>query len=225
MVRGKKRIGAWGGALGGGVTAVLATMSFSVKTVQSLVSEPEPVIWVEEDWVMVLNEPDDGIHSPQFHTVMAPSADVEGNYAQVLWNYRETPDFSSGGIQLQSYDGEDLLRVRTVETRSLSSEAETISWTQGLWTDGAVLTFYIDNGNSTTWGSFGRDMRIDESATVPNLNDYDPDASVANCMVTFGSNRVETLMITQVRRYGESGLISVDSTPRVVYDFGDDFVD
>ena len=176
-------------------------------------------MWVEEDWMMVLNEPNDGIVSPQFHTIMSPVGNVDSNYAQVLWTYRETPDYAAGGIQLQSYDGEELLRVRSVESRALSTTAETVTWTQGLTTDGVVLSFYIANGLSTTWGDFGRDMRIDENTSISNLNGYSTAVSADNTCVTYGSNRVDVLMITQVRRYGALGLISVDHTPRIVYEY------
>jgi len=218
----KQKTGVFGVVLGA-VAVGAVTLSLTAQQAQSVGEGAEPVIWVEEDWVMVLNEPDDNLYSPQFSTVMSPGGSAGGNYAQVLWNHRETPDFSPGGIQLQSYDGDFLLRVRSVESRVLSSSAETITWTQGLWTDGAVLTFYIDNGLSTSWGSFGRDMRIDEAATIANLDGYDAGTSAANCRITYGTNRVESLMITQVRRYGASGLLSVDVTPRVIYQYGDDF--
>ena len=60
----------------------------------------EPVVRVEEDWMLVLNEPDGNVDSPQFHTVMSPFSDASSFFAQVLWNYRETPDFVTGGVQL-----------------------------------------------------------------------------------------------------------------------------
>jgi hypothetical protein len=207
---------------GGMLTVVLAVLAGSAPVAESVVPQVEQVLWVEEDWVMVLNEPNDNIQSPQFHTIMAPLGHLDANYAQVLWNYRETPDYTPGGIQLQSYNDEDLLRVRTVEDRLLSTQGETITWTQGLWTDGATLSFYIENGYSSTWGEFGRDMRIDESAAYQNLNTYSTDVSVENCSITYGSNRVNSLVITQVRRYGQDGLISVDATPRVVFQYQDD---
>lgn len=206
-----------GGAAVGLLAVGAVVLSLGAPEAKSLVGVPEPVIWVEEDWAMIVNEPNDSLYAPQFHTIMSPNSDTVGNYAQVLWNYRETPDFTAGGIQLQSYAGDDLLRVRSVESRTLSTTAETITWTQGLWTDGSVLTFYIDNGMSSSWGTFGRDMRIDETATIANLNSYSPNTSVQNCRITYGANRVDSLMVTQVRYYGVSGLLAVDTTPRVVY--------
>lgn len=178
----------------------------------------EPVIRIEEDWTLVLNEPDDNVDSPQFHTIMAPYSTYASNYAQVLWNYRETPEFVSGGVQLQSYEADRMTRARSMEFRKLDTNAETITWTQRLETDGVALTFEVDNGASETWGSFGKDMRLSSDAHLPDLGSYDPEFSVQNSGVTYGSNRVDLMVITQVRYYGPSGLLSVDPTTRVVFE-------
>jgi len=177
----------------------------------------EPVIRVEEDWKLVLNEPDGSVDSPQFHTIMSPYTDVDSFYAQVLWNYRETPDFTAGGVQLQSYAGESLIRRRSMEFGQLSTSAETITWTQTLTTDGVALTFDVTNGQSTTWGTFGTNMRISSDANLPDLSGYSPDVSAHESCVTYGGNRVDLLVITEVRYYGASGVLGVDNTPRVVF--------
>jgi hypothetical protein len=178
----------------------------------------EPVVRVEEDWMLVLNEPDGNVDSPQFHTVMSPFGDAGSFYAQVLWNYRETPDFVAGGVQLQSYEGESLIRRRSMEYGQLSSTAETITWTQSLTTDGVALSFEVTNGQSTTWGTFGTNMRISSDANLPDLNGYSPDVSARQSSVTYGGNRVNVMSISQVRYYGASGLLWVDDTPRVVFE-------
>lgn len=190
-------------------------------TLQAQLAEPSidesaAVTAVEEDWAMVLNEPDGNVDSPQFHTIMSPYESTDGYFAQVLWNYRETPNYSAGGVQLQSYYSEGLLSRRSMEYGQLSNRAESITWTQRLETDGASLSFEVNNGESQTWGSFGRDMRISADAGLANLNGYSPDTSARESCVTYGSNRVESMMITQVRYYGESGLLWVDFTPRMV---------
>ncbi|MFH1109138.1 MAG: hypothetical protein V1790_08100 [Planctomycetota bacterium] len=177
----------------------------------------EPVIRVEEDWKLDLNQPDGSVDSPQFHTIMSPYTDVDSFYAQVLWNYRETPDFTAGGVQLQSYAGESLIRRRSMEFGQLSTSAETITWTQSLTTDGVALSFEVTNGQSTTWGTFGTNMRISSDANLPDLSGYSPDVSAQESCVTYGGNRVDLLVITEVRYYGVSGLLGVDNTPRVVF--------
>lgn len=199
------------------LVAPAAILSFGAASLwPSYASAPvsDPVLRVEEDWELVVNDPNNNVTSPQFQTVMSPLADLDSYYAQTLWNYRETPDFTPGGVQLQSYVGETLIRKRSVESRILSTSAETITWMQALETDGATLTFSVNNGQSTTWGAFGRDMNISNTANLPDLNQYDPSVSASNACVTFGGNRVESLVLKEVRYYGASGLLAVDNSPR-----------
>lgn len=184
--------------------------------IQASAPVSEPVVRVEEDWELVVNEPDGDATSPQFHTVMSPFDHVNSFHALTLWNYREMPDFAPGGVQLHSYDGETLVRKRSIESGSLSTTAETITWTQSLETDGTTLTFSITDGNSTTWGSFGRDMNISSSANLAQLNGYDTETSVTNSCITYGANRVESFKIKRVRYYGTSGLLYVDVMDREV---------
>lgn len=185
----------------------------------------EPVIRIEEDWYLVLNEPSDELEAPQFYTTMSPGDTLDWFYAVVIWNYRELPEYAPGGLQLQSWFGDTRLRRRSVGAQMLSTTAETIAWTQVLETDGTQLSFEITNGQSATWGEFGRDMKIYEYAFLPNLNAYDTNQSVENACITYGANRVDALVITQVRRYGRNGLISIDWTPKIVYEGVDPLID
>lgn len=185
-----------------------------------------PIVRVEEDWQLVLNEPNDGTDCPQFHTVMSPTGTVDEYYAEVLWNHREIPEYASGGVQLRSWYDELLLRRRSVEYRTLSTSAETITWTQAMQADADVLTFWVLNGNSTTWGAFGRDMVIDVPTGILDLSLYSPTVSAANSCITYGSNRVESLRITAVRYYGpEDVLLWEDFTTLNVYELGDHELD
>lgn len=197
--------------LGVATAAVLTSAAFAQE-------EPNPVVRVEEDWKLVLNDPNTSVDSPQFHTTMSPVPGVESYYAVVTWNYYEAPDFVAGGLQLHSWNGDTEIRRRGVMTAPLSTTAETITWTQALQTDGIMLVFSIQNGNSATWGAFGRDMQIEANANLPDLNAYTTGTSVGNSCITYGQNRVNLLMITAVRRYdAEGNLLSTDETPRVVY--------
>lgn len=181
-----------------------------------------PIVRVEEDWELVLNEPNDDADCPQFHTVMSPLGDASSYYAEVLWNYREVPDYASGGIQLRSWYDELLLRRRTVDTRTLSEAAETIRWTQALQANDEELTFSLTNGTSTTWGAFGRDMVIDIPTGIVELSGYNPHVSAANSCITYGSNRIESLRITAVRYFGPEGVLLYEDLSSVsVYELGD----
>lgn len=190
----------------------------SIPSTSAQLSEStEPVLRVEEDWQLNLNEPDDNVDSPQLHTIMTPYGDVDSYFAQVLWNYRETPNFVAGGVQLQSYRGEDMQSRRSLEFGQLSTRAESVRWTQALETDGMRLVFEVVDGESETWGSFGREMRISDDANLASLDEYSPDTSARESCVTYGGNRVDSLVITEVRYYGASGLLWTDSSPRVVF--------
>ena len=46
---------------------------------------PPAIIRIEEDWILILNEPNDAMFAPQFHTVMSPFNDLESVYLQVIW--------------------------------------------------------------------------------------------------------------------------------------------
>lgn len=203
----------------GAISTALALLAvlWPASNVLSLDEGADPVVRVEEDWQLVLNEPDDAMTSPQFHTVMSPLSNIDTSYAQVLWNYREVPDFVAGGLQLQGWNGEQMVNSKTVRITPLSTSAETIRWTQVLEIVWGELFFDIINGQSTTWGLFGKDMRLQQYGTVPNLNAYSPQVSVNNSCITYGSNRVTQLVITEVRYYGPWGLLYTDSTPKTVY--------
>jgi hypothetical protein len=184
----------------------------------------DPVYRIEEDWQLVLNEPQPLVSAPQFHTVMSPFGSLSGYYALVIWNYRENAegDVELGGLQIQDWNGESQLGRNSVGTAALSTTAETVTWTQRLSVNSTQYTFEILNGHSETWGNFGEDMRVCRSPGWSDLSSYSTDVSASNSWITYGANRVNHLAITQVRRYKMSGAVVVDSTPRVVYEHHDE---
>lgn len=180
----------------------------------------EPVTRVEEDWFLWVQEPNGTVYSPQFHTVMSPFGHMDSYYFQVTWNYRELPDFMSGGFQVQSWDGESNLNTQSVERIELSREAEIITWTQVLEVNGTQVGFSVINGMSATWGTFGHpDTTIIHNGSFSDLGGYSPDVSIGNSWITYGENRVFILKIRAVRYYGASGLLRTDTTQRVVYHY------
>jgi hypothetical protein len=173
---------------------------------------------VEEDWELVLNDPANDITAPQFHTVMCARGSTSSVYAQVLWNYREQPDFRAGGLQLEAWDNDYQLDLLPVYEQSLSRDRETITWTQRLETNGSQLIFKLLDGRSISWGYFGGStMTVDLKESLPHLNHYSSAASKANSCVTFGLNRVSLLRILRVRKYDASGLVTEDNTPITIY--------
>jgi hypothetical protein len=182
--------------------------------------EPSDIIRIEEDWEVVLNEPNEDVDAPQFHTLMAPFAHFEPFHFQISWNYRGEPDFVSGGMQVLAWFGESCIGQKSYREDKLSICAETITWTSVLETNGCSLKFEVINGASQTWGAFGgSETSLTGPIYIPNLNFYSTDFSAANSWISYGANRVDLLRIKEVRRYNQVGqLIARDTTPRVVYE-------
>ncbi len=177
------------------------------------------VLRVEQDWRLILNEPNDDVQSPQLHTTMllGLDGDSEPYVVQVCWNYREHPAFEAGGVQVQLWHGEERVASQHVSLAPLSAPLETITWTQIVEIDGSVVSFRISDGHSTTWGSFGRGMQLVADTSLTNLNGYKTRSSMDGSMITYGANRVDSLTITGVRWYGQEGLLLDDALPHVVY--------
>ncbi len=212
-----KRFRAGSGAVGLTVS-VLGLMSF---TAPGLADEGPVPVRVEEDWEVVLNEPESNLDAPQLHTVISPWTDMDHYYGQVTWNYREIPDFVSGGMQISAWRGDEILAKRVAREDPLSTAAETLSWTQSMrCTIQGSLVFQIKDGVSATWGQFGgTELTLMGTVGLYNLSGYSTDFSVANSWVSFGSNRVDLVRIKEVRRYdANNNLISRDTSPRVVFE-------
>lgn len=185
--------------------------------------DPPEVMRVEEDWEVVLNEPNEDVDAPQFHTLMAPFAHFEPFHFQISWNYRGEPEFIAGGMQVVAWFGDSCIGKKSYREDKLSSYAETITWTSVLETNGCALKFEVLNGTSQTWGSFGGpETSLLGDVHIPNLNYYSTDFSAGNSWISYGSNRVDILRIKEVRRYDAQGqMIARDTTPRVVYELDD----
>ena len=176
------------------------------------------VVRVEEDWELELASPASQKASPQFETLMSPFGHVVTAYARVTWNYLELPDFSPGGLQLQAWNGENVLFENHLALSPLDAEGETLTWTQVMEAQDGALTFRIANGHSPSQPSFSSaNLVIQGAAGLANLNGYNTAVSVAKSGVTFGSNRVAGLRIREVRRYNAEGeVISTDTSSHVV---------
>lgn len=204
---------------------LLAAVAASLVIAPQAIGEvPQPdVMRVEEDWEVQLNDPHQLLKAPQFHTVISPVGDTESYYYQACWNYREMPDLTSGGLQVLVFHGDTSVGSKSIRSDSLSTSAETITWSQSIQTNGNMLRFSITNGNSQTWGSFGgSEASLQGAAPVVNLNEYDPNVSAENSWISYGANRVNLMRINEVRYYdAQNNLIRRDATVRVVYQHQD----
>jgi hypothetical protein len=174
---------------------------------------------VEEDWTLVVQTPDPAEAGPQVTTSMRPVADDAASFIDFDLNYREYPEFTPGGMQIQVWSGDDCSQTGTFGTAQLDTPGEAVSWTQRMSVAAGTITYDIKGGRSTTWGQFGQaggPLSVSQSSGVADLSGYRPDDSVARSGVSWQSNRVASLTLTVVRYYAGGVLVKTDRTPRAV---------
>lgn len=183
-------------------------------------AETPTVVRVEEDWELVIGTPSQNSDAPQVTCAISPVGNVDALHATFVVNHHDVPAFTAGGLQLQAWNGEDLIASQRHPSQAvLNTPGETIRWTQAMSTGSEGLTFEVLNGNSTTWGDFGNDgtLKTIVSTSLTNLNGYSPEVSAKNSGVSYAANRVQSLVLKRVRAYSADGLIGEDTTPRVVF--------
>jgi hypothetical protein len=180
----------------------------------------QDIIRVEEDWELVVLNPDSSTESPQVTCILSPLGHVGGLHMAFEVNHRTQPSFSGGGTQLQVWSGGTLWNHRNGPNYGrLQHNNETVRWTQQMRLSGGSLEFEIVNGSSQSWGSFGGQgyLRATATTSLSNLNQYSPSVSTAHSGVGYASNRVDSLVLREVRRYSSAGLVEQDTTLRVVH--------
>ena len=193
-------------------------------------AQTEPtVVHVEEDWELVVGEPDPTTASPQILCVFSPVGHVGSLHSSLQLNHHNTfeldedglPVFAPGGMQFEVWEGETPLREKKFPiTAVLSTPGEVITWTQSMELESGKLTFEIKNGNSSAWGNFGGEGYLKPypvNTTLTDLNGYNSDVSVQNSGVSYAANRVQSLTLKRVRYYTSTGEVVEDTTARVVH--------
>jgi hypothetical protein len=178
-----------------------------------------PVMRIEEDWEIVVGEPSPDENLPQLYVVSTPSGSIDGQYSVFEINNLLLPDFYGGGLQFQTWWGDQATgEAHHTNYSSLSTNGETITFTVRLraWGDGNV-SFKVQNGQSTTWGAFGNNssLRLVRDCGLSTLSSYTPESSAKYSRVGSGRGRIQTFRIKQVRYYDANGnLLSTDDTDR-----------
>ncbi len=185
-------------------------------------ADSTPLTRVEEDWEMVVGEPDLPLSAPQVCTVMTPFEDETNSYVAFYVNHRLNPSAAPGGVEVQFwYGGRQQSWAGQGSNNLLHHADETVSWTQRLEVRDGSLRFEIRNGHSETWGDFGEDhsLRVSVPSTLESLPHYQSATSVNCSGVTFASDRVRSLVLRDVRGYAADGtLLFEESNPVVVFE-------
>jgi hypothetical protein len=202
------------------VSTGLALLYAAIGAHHARSQESVTVVGVAEDWELVVGEPDSGNAAPQLTCTISPHGHLNNLHSVLEINHKTVPFWAPGGVHLQTWVGEYNLTRKSIENHSpLSHAGEVVTWTSSMTVGGNVLTFTVDNGNSTSWGSFGNgnSLQVSYGTSLTNLNNYSPNFSVSNSGVGFASNRVQSLVLKQVRYTLSTGDVLVDNTPRVVH--------
>jgi len=199
---------------------LFAAVASSIAGAEAFAAEPQTIVRVEEDWVLVVGAPDANSIAPQICCTISPPIETDAPHATLELNHHSRPDFVVGGIQLQTWNDEWPLTYNSIPSHNiLEDDGEVISWTQTMAIEDGALKFEVVNGASKTWGGFGGagHLRASVASGLSNLNGYSPDATVQNSGVSLATHRVRSLMLKQVRLITSTGEVVVDDTPRVVH--------
>jgi len=198
--------------LGGGTITLLARPTFAADPVP-------PYDRIEEDWELIVGEPDPDSHAPQLLNVISPTGDHAGKYGILELNHSTQPEYFEGGLQMQLWSGDECRETATTSDASLlATTGETIRYTLSMSISYGQLRFRVKNGTSSTWGSFGgTTLLVSSAATVPNLSGYSPALSAGKSRVAFAGHRVEKFALKQVRYYIDNQVVKVDEAVRQVH--------
>ena len=180
---------------------------------------------VEEEWELILLDPAPAMTAPQVTCFISPTGNLDSLYAVLEINQQTYPGYTSGGIQLQVWDGGTVIAHKEdSNSKVLATAQERITWKTIMESKGATLKFQVLAASSTTWGDFGATDRMmivvnpSSARPVRDLNAYTPTLSVSKSCVGFASNRVQSLVLTKVRRIMTNGYVYEDATRRPIVD-------
>lgn len=189
----------------GGIAAVLSMFSLSA-------SGEEPTIWkIEEDWEMVIYEPDPSIYSPQVTFFTSPSLDLDDTYFQLQMNYEADEAFSAGGFHVAAVSNGSIVdEERSSHRITLGTSNDQIRWTSVMAVVENKLLFAVKDGHGTEWGDFGGPeylVRVVPSP-VQDLSNYHHQQSLDSVDIGFGANRVQSVTLRHVRIFYSNGVVT-----------------
>lgn len=193
---------------------------FVQQTAAAVADDSVNLVRVEEDWELVVGDPDPDSNGPQVTCTLSTTGDIRSLHASFDLNFQESPTYAAGGLQLQVWNAERMLFQKGPSNNAVfSTSNETVSWTQSMELNEGRLTFQVSNGSSSTWGTFGNgeSLKLTFPVILSNLNGYQPGVSVKNSGIGYASNRVKSLTLQRVRYILSTGDQYEDTQATVVY--------
>lgn len=159
------------------------------------------IVEIEEHWELAIGEPDVAVSAPQATMVMSPNDDLDGQFFLFTINHRSVPSYEPGGLQVQLWNGEEAVDAESWGDSPLDQASDTISWVERLKVEDGTLSFEICDGSSSAWGNFGGSggLAISTPTGLENLNGYRPQISIGESQVGYAGNRVQRLLLKELR--------------------------
>ncbi|MDE0862773.1 MAG: hypothetical protein OSA98_03230 [Rubripirellula sp.] len=180
--------------------------------VKSLFASDATVYKVEEDWEMVVNEPDVSNNSPQITFFTSPGHGFDDSYFQLQMNYHADEAYSSGGFHVASvHQGRTVDEARSVTRKSFSTDDDVVRWTSVMAVINNQALFAIRDGYGREWGHFGGPNYLVRmvSSPVPDLSTYQYQQSLQSVDIGFGRNRISRITLKAVRLFYTDGRVEL----------------
>jgi hypothetical protein len=168
------------------------------------------VVKVEQDWELVVGEPDTTLFSPQLFILMYPQSG--GDYwSEFLINYNDQPQFSAGGVQIQVWEGNNVLdgADNSPHQAVLQNAGESVTFTLSMRVRDGNLRLHAKNVSSPSFG-YIPNLSVSVPYDPTNLNNYSTTDTMSNSGILFGSNRVTSLTLKAVRKYDAAGNVQTE---------------
>ncbi|MCC9644247.1 hypothetical protein LOC71_18375 [Rhodopirellula sp. JC740] len=181
------------------------------------------IYYIEENWELVLGEPDPKINSPQVSFFVYPDSGDESRYFELQLNYAADATYSSGGFRVTAASNDQIVdHERGGNFQNWTVANDRIQWTTVMAVQDSRYLFAIKNGQSSDWGSFGGPDYLVEMphGSGKRLSNYHPDKSLANVDIGFGANRVDSILLKSVRVIYSDGSqehVSVNASPTSIH--------
>ncbi len=158
------------------------------------------IVQIEEHWELSIGEPDTQLSAPQATMAMSPQADLDGQYFLFSINHRNVPDYEPGGLQVQLWDADDAIATESLNAGPIDQSNDTIRWVQRLKVEAGTLSFEVNDGSSSSWGSFSGEesLALSTPTSLVNLNAYRPAISLGESQVGYAGNRVRHLLLSKL---------------------------
>lgn len=177
-----------------------------------LLAEEPTVYKVEEDWELVVNEPDPSNNSPQVTFFTSPSHYSEGTYFQLQLNYHAADHYSSGGFHVAAVNDDQIVDDARSKTRkNLAISNDVIRWTSVMAVIDNRAMFAVRDGYGREWSSFGGPDYLVQMVPSPvkDLSQYRYQQSMDAVDIGFGKNRVSRVTLKVVRLFYTNGHVAV----------------